>query len=56
MPHADFVHLRVRSSFSLLQSTVRVDALVKACRAAAMPAAAESTMAMTNRNAVARAG
>ncbi|MFZ1431441.1 MAG: DNA polymerase III subunit alpha [Geminicoccaceae bacterium] len=40
MPHADFVHLRVRSSFSLLQSTVRVDALVKACRAAAMPAVA----------------
>src|SRR4051812_932125 len=40
MPHADFVHLRVRSSFSLLQSTVRVEALVKACRAAAMPAVA----------------
>ena len=34
MPHADFVHLRVRSAFSLLQSTVRVEALAKACRAA----------------------
>ena len=25
MPHAGFVHLRVRSAFSLLQSTVRVE-------------------------------
>ena len=40
MPHADFVHLRVRSAFSLLQSTVRVEPLAKACRAAAMPAVA----------------
>ena len=40
MPHADFVHLRVRSAFSLLQSTVRVEALAKACRAAGMPAVA----------------
>jgi DNA polymerase III subunit alpha len=40
MPHADFVHLRVRSAFSLLQSTVRVEALAKACKAAAMPAVA----------------
>ena len=38
--HADFVHLRVRSSFSLLQSTVRVEALAKACRAGGMPAVA----------------
>jgi DNA polymerase-3 subunit alpha len=40
MTHATFVHLRVRSAFSLLQSTVRVEALAKACRAAAMPAVA----------------
>jgi DNA polymerase-3 subunit alpha len=40
MSHADFVHLRVRSAFSLLQSTVRVEALAKACRAAALPAVA----------------
>src|SRR3954471_19425166 len=40
MPHTDFVHLRVRSAFSLLQSTVRVEALAKACRAAEMPAVA----------------
>ncbi|MFL5332329.1 MAG: PHP domain-containing protein, partial [Geminicoccaceae bacterium] len=40
MSHVDFVHLRVRSSFSLLQSTVRVEALAKACRAAEMPAVA----------------
>ena len=40
MPHADFVHLRVRSAFSLLQSTVRVEALAKACRAGEMPAVA----------------
>jgi DNA polymerase-3 subunit alpha len=40
MPHADFVHLRVRSAFSLLESTVRLELLAKACRAAAMPAVA----------------
>src|SRR5512138_1774921 len=40
MPHAEFVHLRVRSAFSLLQSTVRVEPLAKACRAAGMPAVA----------------
>ena len=40
MSHADFVHLRVRSAFSLLQSTVRVEALAKACKAARMPAVA----------------
>jgi DNA polymerase-3 subunit alpha len=40
MPHADFVHLRVRSAFSLLESTVRLEPLVKACKAAAMPAVA----------------
>ena len=40
MSHAEFVHLRVRSAFSLLQSTVRVEALAKACRTAGMPAVA----------------
>lgn len=40
MAHADFVHLRVRSAFSLLQSTVRLEPLAKACRAAGMPAVA----------------
>src|SRR3954453_3638053 len=40
MPHTDFVHLRVRSAFSLLQSTVRVEALAKTCRTAEMPAVA----------------
>ena len=40
MPHAEFVHLRVRSAFSLLQSTVRVEPLAKACRAGRMPAVA----------------
>ena len=40
MPHAGFVHLRVRSAFSLLSSTVRHGDLPKACRAQAMPAVA----------------
>ena len=40
MPHAGFVHLRVRSAFSLLSSTVRHGDLLKACRAQAMPAVA----------------
>jgi DNA polymerase-3 subunit alpha len=40
MPHAGFVHLRVRSAFSLLESTVRHGELAKACRAQAMPAVA----------------
>ncbi|MCS6878241.1 MAG: DNA polymerase III subunit alpha [Geminicoccaceae bacterium] len=40
MPHADFVHLRVRSAYSLLESTVRLKDLVARCRAEAMPAVA----------------
>jgi DNA polymerase III subunit alpha len=40
MSHAEFVHLRVRSAFSLLQSTVRVEPLAEACRTARMPAVA----------------
>ncbi len=40
MPHADFVHLRVRSAYSLLESTIRIGKLVERCRAEAMPAVA----------------
>lgn len=40
MAHADFVHLRVRSAFSLLESTVRLKDLIERCRAEAMPAVA----------------
>jgi DNA polymerase III subunit alpha len=35
-----FVHLRVRTAWSLLESTVRPDRLIDACRAADMPAVA----------------
>jgi DNA polymerase-3 subunit alpha len=38
MPHAAFVHLRVHSCFSLLQSTVQLEALLARCREDAMPA------------------
>ncbi|HEX3210081.1 MAG TPA: DNA polymerase III subunit alpha, partial [Geminicoccaceae bacterium] len=38
MPHAPFVHLRVRSCYSLLESTVRLEELLQRCRAEAMPA------------------
>ncbi|HET6468056.1 MAG TPA: DNA polymerase III subunit alpha, partial [Geminicoccaceae bacterium] len=40
MPHAPFVHLRVRSAYSLLEGAVRYDALIAACRAGLMPAVA----------------
>ncbi|MCS6779040.1 MAG: DNA polymerase III subunit alpha [Geminicoccaceae bacterium] len=40
MPHADFVHLRVRSAFSLLESTVRYKDLLGRCREEGMPAVA----------------
>ncbi|MDX6751042.1 DNA polymerase III subunit alpha [Geminicoccaceae bacterium 1502E] len=40
MPHAGFVHLRVRSAFSLLEGAVRHGELVKRCRAERMPAVA----------------
>jgi DNA polymerase-3 subunit alpha len=36
--HAPFVHLRVRSCYSLLESTVRLEELLQHCRTAAMPA------------------
>ena len=38
MRHAPFVHLRVRSCYSLLESTVRLEELLQRCRADAMPA------------------
>jgi DNA polymerase-3 subunit alpha len=37
---ADFVHLHVHSEYSLVDSTIRIDALVAACAAAGMPAVA----------------
>ncbi len=37
---AGFVHLHVHSEYSLIDSTIRIDALVKACVAAGMPAVA----------------
>ncbi len=40
MSHAPFVHLRVRTCWSLLESTVRPKELVAACRAERMPAVA----------------
>ncbi|MFO1039991.1 MAG: DNA polymerase III subunit alpha [Geminicoccaceae bacterium] len=40
MPSAPFVHLRVRSAFSLLESTIRYDELAKRCRRDGMPAVA----------------
>jgi DNA polymerase III subunit alpha len=38
LPHAPFVHLRVRSSYSLLESTVRLEELLQRCRGDTMPA------------------
>ncbi|MGH6944508.1 MAG: DNA polymerase III subunit alpha, partial [Geminicoccaceae bacterium] len=40
MSHAPFVHLRVRSCYSLLESTVRIDDLLARCRSERMPAVA----------------
>jgi DNA polymerase III subunit alpha len=40
MSHAEFVHLRVRSCYSLLESSVRLPALLERCRAERMPAVA----------------
>ncbi len=40
MPHASFVHLRVRSAYSLLEGAVRYEPLAKACRNEGMPAVA----------------
>ncbi|MEQ8967186.1 MAG: DNA polymerase III subunit alpha [Azospirillaceae bacterium] len=40
MAHADFVHLRVHSAYSLLEGAIKVKELVKRCAAEAMPAVA----------------
>ena len=40
MPHADFVHLRVHSAFSLLEGAILIDDLVALCERHAMPAVA----------------
>ncbi|MCK6454775.1 MAG: DNA polymerase III subunit alpha [Alphaproteobacteria bacterium] len=40
MPHADFVHLRVHSAYSLSEGAIRIKELVNLCKAQAMPAVA----------------
>ncbi len=40
MAHADFVHLRVRTAYSLLEGAIRLDELVETCREWRMPAVA----------------
>ncbi|HLB80688.1 MAG TPA: PHP domain-containing protein, partial [Dongiaceae bacterium] len=40
MPHADFVHLRVHSAYSLSEGAIRIKALIELCRRHAMPAVA----------------
>jgi DNA polymerase-3 subunit alpha len=40
MPHAEFVHLRVHSAYSLSEGAIRVKDLVSLCKANAMPAVA----------------
>src|SRR6202790_641978 len=40
MPHADFVHLRVHSAFSLSEGAIKVDKIPVLARDAAMPAVA----------------
>jgi DNA polymerase-3 subunit alpha len=40
MPHADFIHLRVHSAYSLSEGAIKVKDLVKLCLAEAMPAVA----------------
>ncbi len=40
MPHADFVHLRVHSAYSLSEGAIKVKELVKLCQDHAMPAVA----------------
>ena len=45
MPHADFVHLRVHTAYSLLEGAVRVADLAGLCRAMGQPA-----VAMTDSN------
>ncbi|NQV54391.1 MAG: PHP domain-containing protein, partial [Rhodospirillales bacterium] len=40
MPHADFVHLRVHTNYSLLEGAIKVPDLVKQCQGHHMPAVA----------------
>ena len=40
MPHADFVHLRVHSAYSLSEGAIKVKELAKLCESHAMPAVA----------------
>jgi DNA polymerase-3 subunit alpha len=40
MPHADFVHLRVHSAYSLSEGAIRTGELAELCRRHAMPAVA----------------
>ena len=40
MPHADFVHLRLHSAYSLSEGAIKVKALAKLCESHGMPAAA----------------
>ncbi len=40
MPHADFVHLRVHSAYSLSEGAIRIGELVELCRRHRMPAVA----------------
>ena len=40
MPHADFVHLRVHSAFSLSEGAIKIKELIKLCQKQGMPAVA----------------
>jgi DNA polymerase III subunit alpha len=40
MPHADFIHLRVHSAYSLSEGAIKIKQLVELCRRNAMPAVA----------------
>ena len=40
MPHAEFVHLRVHSAYSLAEGALRIPQLVQLCRDKQMPAVA----------------
>jgi len=40
MPHADFVHLRVHSAYSLSEGAIKIKQLVKLCQSLQMPAVA----------------
>ena len=40
MPHAEFVHLRVHSAYSLSEGAIKVKDLIKLCKKEKMPAVA----------------